>query len=323
MKVEALVQEAQDQEPGPSNRPPNLLFVPLSVRSQVLEWGHNSRVACHPGATRTLALIKQRFWWLIVSLKTAHFIPLPKLPTARETAELLVLHVFRLHGLPCDIVSDRGPQFSAQFWKAFCTLICTQYLYPQTNGQTETANQELEVALRCMASQDAASWSKTLDRETEVAAPSAQAFVHRCRRTESRARTRLLCSVEVFKAQADRRHSTAPGYHVGQRVMLSTRHLPLKTTHGKLSPRPPTPPRVVDGGEVFSVRQLLKVRRRGRGFQYLVDWEGYGPEERSWVPARFILDRTLIAIHRVPSATSGDPGTSPDCALHLPSTLLK
>ncbi|KAI3367960.1 hypothetical protein L3Q82_026230, partial [Scortum barcoo] len=48
-------------------------------------------------------------------------LPLAKLPTARETADLLANHVVRLHGIPRDIVSDRGPQFISQVWKSFCT----------------------------------------------------------------------------------------------------------------------------------------------------------------------------------------------------------
>ncbi len=51
--------------------------------------------------------------------KTCHLIPLPKLPTSFETAELLCNHVFRFYGLPEDIVSDWGPQFTSRVWTAF------------------------------------------------------------------------------------------------------------------------------------------------------------------------------------------------------------
>ncbi|XP_038833605.1 protein mono-ADP-ribosyltransferase PARP12-like [Salvelinus namaycush] len=51
------------------------------------------------------------------------FIPVPMPPFAKERAQLMLQHVFRIHGLRVDIVSYRVPQFSSRFWKVFCTLI--------------------------------------------------------------------------------------------------------------------------------------------------------------------------------------------------------
>ena len=312
--------------------------------------------------------------------KSAHFVALPKLPSAKETAQLLVQHVFRLHGLPLEVTSDRGPQFASAFWKAFCMLVgvrpqLSSGFHPQTNGQTERLNQELEKSLRCLVEGSPSSWAASLpwveyaynslpvsstgmspfacclgyqppifpEEEKEVGVPAARALVLRARRTWIKTRRTLLHNVEEFKRFADRHRRPAPQYKVGQKVWLSTRDIPLRTTSPKLAPRfigpfaitrvitptairlnlppplrrihpvfhvsrlkpyvlsalhpparTPPPPRLIDGGMAHTVRRLLKVRNRGRGRQFLAQWEGYGPEENSWVPERHILDPALI-----------------------------
>ncbi|KAI2644484.1 Transposon Tf2-6 polyprotein [Labeo rohita] len=55
--------------------------------------------------------------------KACRLIPIPKLPSALEAAELLCNQVFRFYGLPEDIVSDRGPQFTSRLWSAFFKLL--------------------------------------------------------------------------------------------------------------------------------------------------------------------------------------------------------
>ena len=92
--------------------------------------------------------------------KAIHFVPLTKLPSAMEPAQLLVEHVLRLHGIPAEITSQRGPQLISGVWQAFCQVIgakanLSSGYHPQTNGQTERANQHLDSVLRCVTAMEA------------------------------------------------------------------------------------------------------------------------------------------------------------------------
>ncbi len=99
--------------------------------------------------------------------KSCRLIPLPKLPSALETAETLCNYVFPFYGLPEDIVSGIGPQFTSRVWSAFFRLLninvsLTSGYHPQSNGQTERLNQELTRFLRTYCQNRQTEWSKYL-----------------------------------------------------------------------------------------------------------------------------------------------------------------
>ncbi len=86
--------------------------------------------------------------------KMSHLVHCSETITASQLADLFVHHIFRLHGLPEEIISDRGPQFRSQFWKSTLKLLgikqsLSTTAHPQTDGQTEQTNQTLEQYLRC------------------------------------------------------------------------------------------------------------------------------------------------------------------------------
>ncbi|KAI2668864.1 Transposon Tf2-6 polyprotein [Labeo rohita] len=378
------ISEAQVQDPVPAECPPNLVYVPLALRPRLLAKVHNTPSSGHPGIEATLQLLGNRFWWpgqrtdtiqfitidfvtdlppsngytTILSIidrfsKACRFIPLTKLPTAMETAELLCNWVFRLYGLPEDIVSDRG-------------------YHPQANGQVERLNQELTRFLRtyCHNQQDTWKYAQNSLRKPSTQLtpfqcilgfqpplfpwsgepsnlPAVNSWFQQSEETWNQAHIHLQSAIRRTRVQADHRRRPNPPYEVGQWVWLSTRDLHLRLPCRKLSPRyegpfqiikqitpvsfrlrlPPEyrisptfhvsllkpadipegveildetasqgpPPNIIDGKEVYQVKTLLDSWcRRGR-LQYLVDWEGFGPEERSWVPATDILDPSLTA----------------------------
>ena len=73
--------------------------------------------------------------------------------TAEDLALLYYKAVFRFHGIPSQLVTDRDPKFTSKFWKAFHAKLGTSFNmstanHPQTDGQTERANRTLEDMLR-------------------------------------------------------------------------------------------------------------------------------------------------------------------------------
>jgi transposase InsO family protein len=99
--------------------------------------------------------------------KHAHFIPTHTTINAEGTALLFLKEVWKHHGTPRVVVSNRGPQFVATFMHELYKLLgiklamLTAY-HPQTDGQTEHVNQVIEGYLRTFTSRRQDNWDDLL-----------------------------------------------------------------------------------------------------------------------------------------------------------------
>lgn len=107
--------------------------------------------------------------WVVVDRlsKFAHFVALSHPYNASKIAQLYMQHIYKVHGFPRAIISDRDPTFTSNFWRELfhrskVQLNFSTAYHPQSDGQTEVVNRCIETYLRCMTGEKPKAWSDWL-----------------------------------------------------------------------------------------------------------------------------------------------------------------
>jgi hypothetical protein len=100
--------------------------------------------------------------------KMAHFIPTKDEAITQEIGRLFFTHVFKHHGLPKDIVSDRDPKFTSKFWRTLWKRMGSKLkmsisFHSQTDGQTERVNLVIQQFLKNYVATDQQDWVDHLE----------------------------------------------------------------------------------------------------------------------------------------------------------------
>lgn len=99
--------------------------------------------------------------------KMAHFVPCKRTADAFCIAQFFFQEIYRLHGLPTSIVSDRNTRFLSHFWRSLWKMLHTSFhmstaYHPQTDGQTEVTDCALGNMLRSLVGDNIRSWESCL-----------------------------------------------------------------------------------------------------------------------------------------------------------------
>ncbi|MCO5594877.1 hypothetical protein L7F22_048912 [Adiantum nelumboides] len=107
-------------------------------------------------------------WTIICRFrKQAHFIHVRKKIKPDQMARLFMSNIFKYHGMPQSIVSDRDPRMTSLFWRGLfenmgTTLKFSSSFHPQTDGQSEEANSTVLDLLKCYVSEHKGKWEQYL-----------------------------------------------------------------------------------------------------------------------------------------------------------------
>ncbi|KAM9452535.1 uncharacterized protein ACWYII_047030 [Salvelinus alpinus] len=279
-EIERQVKQALTHTASPRACPSNLLFVPVSIRLAVLQWAHSAKLAGHPGVRGTLASIRQRFWWPTQERDTRRFVA--ACSDCAQTKSGNSPPAGRLRPLP----------IPSRPWSQIALDFITDL--PSSAGRTvRAANKRRIKSPRYCRGQRV--WLSTRNLSLTTASRKwTPRFIgpFRVSQVVNPVAVRLLLPRHLRRVH--------PVFHVS--CVKPFLRAPVRL--------PSPPPVLVEGAPIYKERRIMDMRSQGRGHQYLVDWEGYGPEERSWVPSRDVLDRSLIDdfLRRRQGSSSSAPG---------------
>jgi len=207
--------------------------------------------------------------------KRVHFIPMHTMVTAEGAAQLFLHHVWKLHGLPKHVISDRGPQFVALFTKELYRLLgirisSSTAWHPQTDRQTERINQKLNQFLCLFINEQQDDWYDLLPitefqhnnhvhfatqqppflldmgqipcmgfepRQDPSSLETVNEFTKRMESTTKEAKSAIHKAQEDMTRYYNRRRSPAPVFQPRDRVYLDASDIKMTRLSPKLSHR--------------------------------------------------------------------------------------
>jgi len=212
--------------------------------------------------------------WVIIDrfTKMAYFIPLPQNEKmAAHLAVRFAKEIWRFHGTPTDIVSDRDSRFTSEVWQEFLKILgirprMSTAFHPQTDGQTERLNQTIEAYLRAFVGHEQEDWVQLLPMaeyaynnstttgngtspfyanygfhpatlnppSSEPLNPASMAYGHWMISIHKEAKEGLEAAQERMRRYVDPSRKPPPAYQVKDLVMLSGRNIRTRRPSKKM-----------------------------------------------------------------------------------------
>ncbi len=263
--------------------------------------------------------------------KRIHTIPTTTQMDSVGVARLFLEHVWRHHGLPDEVISDRGTTFISKFSRELSRLLgikptpSTAY-HPQTDGQTERVNQEVETYLRIFVNHRQDDWADWLpiaefsynnrihsathhtpfeldmgqhprmgvEPPKTAMVEAAADFVSRMAQMQEEAKAALARAAEEMSKYYDRNRDEAPKYSEGEKVWLSARNHSTDRPTKKLDHKWLGPFKILKVVSRAALKLQLPKWHRMHPVVSITDVRKYQPDEISERPSHPKPGPTII-----------------------------